>query len=52
MLLQAMRGTPVSDIPVTRNYKGKRVINVTAMKALGIEPRPAVLLGASLVKSE
>ena len=52
MLLQAMRGTPVSDIPVTRNYKGKRVINVTAMKSLGIEPRPAVLLGATLIKSE
>lgn len=52
MLLQAMRGTPVSDIPVTRNYKGKRVINVTAMQNLGIEPRPAVLLGATLIKSE
>ena len=52
MLLQAMRGTPVGDIPVTRNYKGKRVINVTAMTALGIEPRPAVLLGATLIKSD
>ena len=52
MLLQAMRGTPVVEIPVTRNYKGKRVINVTAMTALGIEPRPAVLLGATLIKSE
>lgn len=52
MLLQAMRGTPVSNIPVSRNYKGKRVINVTVMKALGIEPRPAVLLGATLIKSE
>lgn len=52
MLLQAMRGTPVSDIPVTRNYKGKRMINVTVMKTLGIEPRPAVLLGATLIKSE
>ena len=52
MLLRAMRGTPVSDIPVNRNYKGKRVINVTTMKTLGIEPRPAVLLGATLIKSE
>jgi ABC-type uncharacterized transport system substrate-binding protein len=52
MLMQAMSGTPVSDIPVSRNYKGKRVINVTVMKALGIEPRPAVLLGATLIKSE
>ncbi len=52
MLQQAMRGTPVSEIPVTRNYKGKRVINVTAMKALGIEPKPSALLGATLIKSE
>ena len=52
MLLQAMFGTPVNDIPVSRNYKGKRVINVTAMKTLGIEPRPAVLLGATLIRSE
>jgi len=52
MLQQALRGTPVSDIPVSRNYKGKRVINVTAMRTLGIEPRPAVLLGATLIKSD
>lgn len=52
MLLKAMQGTPVSEIPVTQNYKGKRVINVTTMKSLGIIPRPVVLLGAELLKSE
>jgi ABC-type uncharacterized transport system substrate-binding protein len=52
MLLKAMRGTPVSEIPVTRNYKGRRVINVTVMEALGIEPKPIVLIGAKLVRTE
>ncbi len=52
MLLKAMQGTPVSEIPITQNYKGRRVINVTVMKALGIHPRPIVLVGAKLVKTE
>jgi len=52
MLLRAMQGTPVSEIPITRNYKGKRVINVTTMKSLGITPRPIVLLGAELLKTD
>jgi ABC-type uncharacterized transport system substrate-binding protein len=52
MLLKAMQGTPVSEIPITRNYQGKRVINVTTMKSLGIQPRPVVLLGAELLKTE
>lgn len=52
MLLQAMQGTPVADIPVSRNYKGKRVINVSVMKALGLKPRPTVLIGAELIKTK
>ncbi len=52
MLLKAMQGTPVSEIPITRNYNGKRVINVTALKALGIRPRADFLLGAEVVKTE
>ena len=52
MLLQAMNGVSVSDIPITKNYKGKRMINVSVMKAQGITPRPEVLLGAKLIKSE
>ncbi len=51
-LHKAMQGTPLSKIPVTRNYKGKRVINVTAMKKFGLEPRPMLFLGATLVKTE
>ncbi len=51
MLLRALRGTPVAEIPVTRNYRGRRVINVSTMESLGIRPRPIVLRGATLVRS-
>jgi ABC-type uncharacterized transport system substrate-binding protein len=52
MLLEAMNGTPVSQIPVTRNRYGKRIINVTVMKELGINPKPVVLRGVELVRTE
>ena len=50
MLQQAMQGTSVSQLPVTRNYSGKRMINVSAMKALGIAPKPVTLRGVELIK--
>jgi len=49
MLLQAMRGTPVTEIPITRNRHGKRMINVTVMKSLGILPKPVYLIDTELV---
>jgi ABC-type uncharacterized transport system substrate-binding protein len=52
MLLKAMQGTPVSQIPITHNQHGKPVINLTAMKALGIKPKPSVLHGAELITME
>ncbi len=52
MLLKAMQGTPVTEIPITRNYNGKRIINVTALKALGILPKGDFMIGAELVKTE
>jgi len=52
MLLKAMQGTPVSQIPITRNRHGKAVINVTVMKAFGIKPRPILLKGTELVRTE
>ena len=52
MLLRAMKGTPVSQIPITRNHNGKRMINATALKELGIKPRPDILGGAELVRTE
>lgn len=52
MLLRAMRGTPVEAIPIVRNIRGQRIINVTAMEAAGIEIRPQVLRGATLVREQ
>lgn len=52
MLLQAMQGTPVAQIPITRNKQGKRLLNVTVMKTLGIMPRPVFLVGTQLVDTE
>lgn len=52
MLLKAMQGTPVSDIPITRNQRGKSIINVTVMKAFGIKPKPIVLRSVELVRTE
>jgi ABC-type uncharacterized transport system substrate-binding protein len=52
MLLNIVRGTPVSAVPIVRNQQGKRVLNVTVMKALGIRPRPVLLVGTELVQTE
>ncbi len=51
-LLKAMRGTPLAEIPVQRNYRGRRVINVNELEELGIVPRPIVLRGATLVRTQ
>ncbi len=52
MLLKNLRGTPVSALPITRNQQGKRVLNVTVMRSLGIRPRPVLLVGTELVQTE
>jgi ABC-type uncharacterized transport system substrate-binding protein len=52
MLLKAVKGTPVLQIPITRNKHGKRILNVSVMKSLGIKPRPVFLVGAELVNTE
>lgn len=51
MLLDAMLGTPVRELPITRNRTGKRMINVSALKALGLHPKPVDLRGAELVRT-
>ena len=50
-LLQALGGTPVSDIPIERNKKGKRIINVTALRRFGLKPKPIALQGAQLIET-
>jgi ABC-type uncharacterized transport system substrate-binding protein len=52
MLLKAMKGTPVSEIPITRNQHGRAMINVTVMNAFGIKPKPIFLKGTELVETE
>ncbi len=52
MLLKAMQGTPVSEIQVTRSKYGKRMINASVVKALGLNPGASVLRGAKLVRTE
>lgn len=49
MLLKAMQGTPVSQIPVTRNRHGKRIINLRVMKEMRIKPGSEALKGVQLV---
>lgn len=51
MLLQAFEGTPVTELPITQNKRGKRVLNVDVMKALGITPRALALKGVEIVKN-
>jgi ABC-type uncharacterized transport system substrate-binding protein len=52
MLMKAMQGTPVSQIPITRNRHGRRVINLSVMKSLGIQPGSAAIRNAQLVGIE
>ncbi len=52
MLLKAMKGTPISQIPIVRNLKGKRMINITTLKSLGITPKADVLIKTEFVKTE
>lgn len=51
MLLQAMQGKSVADLPVTKNKFGLRMINADTMQALGIKPTAVVLRGAELVST-
>lgn len=50
MVIEALSGKSVNDIPITQNRNGRRVINVTTANRLGIKLKPMVLLGTQLVK--
>ena len=50
MLLKAMNGTPISDLPISAPEFGQRVINVNTLKALGLEPSRRLLTGVELIK--
>jgi len=52
MLLQVLLGTPLEELPVQRNYRGIRRINVTTLKQLELVPDPMFLRGAELVRGQ
>ncbi len=52
LLLQAMRGTPVSSLSIVKNVRGQRVINVSAIEAHKVALRPQIVKGASLVRQQ
>lgn len=51
-LMKAMTGTPMVDIPIIRNEQGRRIVNVSVMKKLGITLKPGALIGVELIKTE
>ncbi len=51
MLLKAMQGIPFQQLPITVNRYGKRMLNITVMKELGIRPKRRVLVGVEFVKT-
>jgi ABC-type uncharacterized transport system substrate-binding protein len=50
MLLKVLKGAPIKQLPITVNKYGRRMLNVTVMKELGIRPKRRVLVGTQLVK--
>ncbi|MGH1463175.1 MAG: ABC transporter substrate-binding protein [Neptuniibacter sp.] len=50
MLLKAMQGTPLAELPITRNYRGRRVLSALALKKFNISPRPVLLKGVELIR--
>jgi ABC-type uncharacterized transport system substrate-binding protein len=50
MLLSAMKGNPVTQIPVVTNSKGERIVNVSALDKHNVQLKPLVLRGATLVR--
>lgn len=52
MLLKALQGTPVSQLAITQNQYGKKVLNVDVMQAFGIKPKAAAIRGVEMIKTE
>ncbi len=52
ILQQALEGTPVADIPISTNRKGKTILNLTTLKSLGLKPGSKVLKGVKIVETQ
>lgn len=50
VLLQLLNGTPLAELPIIRNYQGKRMLNVSVLKELGLKPTLPILTGTQLIK--
>lgn len=52
MLLKAMQGTPLADLPINQGRHGRKTLNVNVLRDLNIKPPSAIVRGAELVKTE
>jgi ABC-type uncharacterized transport system substrate-binding protein len=51
MLQQAMSGTPFAELPIRQEQLGKRIVNKTVLKELGITPSRQLLMGVEIVET-
>ena len=51
MLIKALGDVPVSDLPIAVNRHGRKMLNITVMKQLGIKPKRRALLGVELLET-
>jgi ABC-type uncharacterized transport system substrate-binding protein len=51
MLQKAMSGTPFTELPITQNQFGQRLLNKTVLKELGVTPSRQVLTGVEIVET-
>ena len=50
MLLKVLQGTPIHELPIIRNFQGRRLLNVSTMRELGLKPGLPILTGTQLIK--
>jgi ABC-type uncharacterized transport system substrate-binding protein len=52
MLQKAMSGTPVSELSITENQFGQRILNKTVLKEMGLMPSRQVLTGVEIIETK
>jgi ABC-type uncharacterized transport system substrate-binding protein len=52
MLLKAIDSGGLTSLPVTQNFRGHRIINVSTLRQFNLKPKPIVLSSAELITSE
>lgn len=50
MLEQVLNGTPLAELSIIRNYQGRRMLNVSALRELALKPTLPILTGTHLIK--